>query len=178
MNKHASATRSVRLTRATQMNEHASTTWSVRLTRAAQMNEHASATRFVRLTRAVQMNEHASTTRSVPAPCGLFFTMNTPVKLHTIRATFLSLLPAALLTHEPLFSTRSQMLLLLESFTATSAQNLPFEACLSAHESLLSSHGSIAASLCSDPPSDDQLPTLHRSQLQRLRSIEINGDFN
>ena len=141
-------------------------------------NEHASSTRPVLTDPCAPKNEHTSSTRSVPAPCGLFFALNTPVKLHTVRADFLLLLPATLLIHEPLFSTRSQMLLLLESFTATSAQNLPFKACLSAHKSLLSSHCSIAASLCSDPPSDDQLPTLHRSQLQRLRSMEINGDFN
>ena len=35
-----------------------------------------------------------------------------PVTLHTVRAAFLSLLSAALLTREPLFSTRGQMLLL------------------------------------------------------------------
>ena len=143
------------------------------------MNEHASTTRSVLLTLAAQINEHASVTRSVCLTRVAFSLRWThPVKLHTVRAAFLSLLPTAVLTREPLFSTRSQMLLLLESFTATSVQNLPFEACLSAHESLLSSQGSIAASLCSDPPSDDQLPTLHRSQLQRLRSMKINGDFN
>ena len=87
------------------------------LTRAALMNEHASPTQPMRLTRAVLMNEHAFSSRPVPTPCGLSFMLIIPVKLRTARVTFLSLLPAALLTHEPLFSTRGQILLPYESFT-------------------------------------------------------------
>ena len=121
------------------------------------MNVHASPTRPVRLTRAALKDTHASLARSVPDPCSLFLAAS-----------------AALLTHEPLFSTRDQMLLLNKSFTTLSTPDLPFKAWFEHSLPLLSSHRSTSASPCSDP----QFPTLHRSPRQRLRLMEINGDFN
>ena len=78
---------------------------------AVLMNAHASLTRPVRLTYAALKDTHASLARSVPDPCSLFLAAS-----------------AALLTHEPLFSTRDQMLLLNKSFTTLSAPDLPFKA--------------------------------------------------
>ena len=65
------------------------------------------------------------------------------------------------------------MLLLKNSLPSTSTQNLPSNS-LKAHKILQSNHGSIPASQSSDP----QLTTLHRSQLQKLKLMEINRDFN
>ena len=104
-----------------------------------------------------------------------FFALITPVKLHTARAAFLLLLPAALFTHEPLFSIQE------------------VKCCFSMNHSLhFCSKPSIQFLLeCSRIPITAQLLlllaqipkwrttlTLHRSQLQRLKSMEINGDFN
>ena len=100
-----------------------------------------------------------------------FFTLITPVKLHMARATFLSLLSVAVLPHEPLFSIQESMMLLNESFTAPSAQNLPFKSFLKAHKTLLSNHGSISASQSSDP--NFQLSTYHNfKDSDRWRSME------